>query len=171
PVSVFLKIDAGFGRVGAPLPVAASEAREIARLPSVTLAGLFTHLPFFSEESVAWVQERLKAFGEVAGTIQGDAGRRLVVQALAFSHSILVRKPGQRVGIAGRSAPVLSVSLEHTVIDVTDATPIAEGATVHLLSRDGAVGPTLEDIARAQDRATVEILVALTGKAAYAYVS
>ena len=57
------------------------------------------------------------------------------------------------------------------MIDVTDATPIAEGATVHLLSRDGAVGPTLEDIARAQDRATVEILVALTGKAAYAYVS
>jgi len=83
PVSVFLKIDAGFGRVGVPLPVAASEAGEIARLPSVTLAGLFTHLPFFSEESVAWVQERLKAFGEVAGTIQGDAGRRLVVQALA----------------------------------------------------------------------------------------
>src|SRR5207247_10950581 len=75
PVSVFLKIDAGFGRVGAPLPVAASEAREIARLPSVTLAGLFTHLPFFSEESVAWVQERLKACGEVAGALQGDAGR------------------------------------------------------------------------------------------------
>ena len=256
PVSVFLKIDAGFGRVGAPLAVAASEAHEIVRLPSVALAGLFTHLPFSSEDSVAWVQERLKAFGEVAGTIQGDAGRRLVVQALAstglasgldapltnavcpgsllygvqptwtsasgqridvaglrpalaevtsvvgslrtiaagsrfgpggarsaaratsigvmpvgFSNSILVRKPGQRVGIAGRSAPVLSVSLEHTVVDVTDAAPIAEGATVHLLSRDGAVGPTLEDIARAQDRVTVEILVALTGKAAYAYVS
>ncbi len=256
PVSVFLKIDAGFGRVGVPLAAAAGEARGIARLPSVTLAGLFTHLPFFSEESVAWVQERLKAFGEVAGTIQSDAGRRLVVQALAsaglasgldapmtnavcpgsllygvqptwtsasgrrieiaglrpalievtsvvgslrtiaagerfgpggvrsaaratrigvmplgFSNSILVRKSGQRVGVAGRSAPVLSVSLEHTVIDVTDAVPIAERATVHLLSRDGAAGPTLEEVARAQDRATVEVLVALTDKAAYAYVS
>ncbi len=256
PVSVFLKIDAGFGRVGAPLDAAVGEARGIARLPAVTLAGLFTHLPFFSEDSVAWVQGRLKAFGDVAGTIQSDAGRRLVIQALAstglaaaldapmtnavcpgsllygvpsawtaasgrridvaglraalvevtsvvgslrtiaagerfgpggvrtaaratrvgvmpvgFSNSILVRRPGQRVAVAGRPVPVLSVSLEHTVIDVTEATPLAEGATVHLLSRDGAVGPTLEEVARAQERATVEILVALTDKAAYTYVA
>lgn len=57
------------------------------------------------------------------------------------------------------------------MVDITDAGPIAEGATVHLLARDAATGPTLEEVARAQERATVEVLVALTGKAAYAYVS
>jgi alanine racemase len=89
---------------------------------------------------------------------------------LGFSNSILLRKPGQRASIAGRPAPILSVSLEHTVIDVTDAAPATEGTTVHLLSRDPVTGPTLEEVARVQDRATVEVLVALTGKAAYAYV-
>lgn len=256
-VSVFLKIDAGFGRVGVPLAAAIAEARRIVRSPSsVTLVGLFTHLPFATDESVPWIQERLKAFGDVAGAIEQEAGRRLVTQALAstslacgldgattnavcpgsllygvqpawtsaagrridvaglrpalveimtvigslrtiaagerfgpggggtaarptrvgvlplgFSNSILLRKPGQRVSIAGRPAPILSVSLEHTVVDVTDAGPVAERATVHLLSRDAATGPTLEEVARAQERATVEVLVALTGKTAYAYVS
>lgn len=255
-VSVFLKIDAGFGRVGVPLAGAIAEARRIVAVPSVTLVGLFTHLPFGTDESVPWIQERLKAFGEVAGAMQQEAKRRLVTQALAstglacgldgstpnavcpgsllygvqpawassagrridvaglrpalvdvttvvgslrtiaagerfgpggvrtaarptrlgvlplgFSNSILLRRPGQRVSIAGRPAPILSVSLEHTVVDVTDAAPVAEGATVHLLSRDPATGPTLEEVARAQDRATVEVLVALTGKTAYAYVS
>jgi alanine racemase len=254
-VSVFLKIDAGFGRVGVPLAGAGAEARRILAVPSVTLVGLFTHLPFGTDESVPWIQERLKAFGDVARTIEQEAGHRLVVQALAstglacgidgsttnavcpgsllygvqpawtssagrridvaelrpalveittvvgslrtiaagerfgpggvrtatrptrlgvlplgFSNSMLLRKPGQRVSIAGRSAPILSVSLEHTVIDVTDAAPVSEGATVHLLSRDAVTGPTLEEVARVQDRATVEVLVALTGKAAYAYV-
>ena len=255
-VSVFLKVDAGFGRVGVPLAGAVAEARRIVALPAVTLAGVFTHLPFGSEESVPWIQERLKAFGDVVGTVQQEAGHRLVTQALAstglacgldgsttnavcpgsllygvqpawtssagghvnvpglrpalvdittvvgsvrtiaagerfgpggvrtatratrlgvlplgFSNSILLRKPGQRASIGGRPVPILSVSLEHTVVDVTDAVAVTEGATVHLLSRAAAAGPMLEDVARAQDRATVEVLVALTGKAAYAYVS
>ena len=254
-VSVFLKIDTGFGRVGVPLAAASAEARRIVRSPSVTLAGLFTHLPFATDESVPWIQERLKAFGDVAGAIEQEAGRRLVTQALAstglacgldgattnavcpgsllygvqpawtsaagrridvaglrpalveittvigslrtiaagerfgpggvrtaarptrvgvlplgFSNSILLRKPGQRVSIAGRPVPILSVSLEHTVVDVTDAGPVAERATVHLLSHAAATGPTLEEVARAQERATVEVLVVLTGKTAYAYV-
>jgi alanine racemase len=256
PVSIFLKIDAGFGRVGVPLEAAVGEARSLARVSAVTLAGVFTHLPFFGEDGVPWIREHLKRFGDVADIIQSDAGRPLVIQALAstglalgldapianavcpgsllygvqpswtsasgdridvaglrpalvevtsaigslrtiaagdrfgpggirtatrptrvgvmpvgFSNSPLLRRGGQHVGIAGRRAPVLSVSLEHTVVDVTDAKPISDGAPVHLLSRDPAVGPSLDEVARAQERATVEVLVALTGKARYAYVS
>jgi len=91
---------------------------------------------------------------------------RVGVLPLGFSNSILVRKPGQRVGVAGRSAAILSVSLEHTVVDLTDAMPVGEHATVHLLARDATAGPTLDEVARAQDR-----VVALTGKAGYAYGS
>jgi alanine racemase len=256
PVSVFLKVDSGFGRVGVPLSGAAAEARMMTRLPAVTLAGVFTHLPFASADSVPWVQERLKAFGEVAATIQEAVGERLIIQALAstglacgldapatnavcpgsllygvppawtsdaghavvvdglrlalvdvttvvgslrtipagerfgpggartaarptrvgvlplgFSNSILLRKPGQRAFVAGRPVEILSVSLEHTVVDLTEVGSISEGATAHLMSREPAQGPSLEDVARAQGRATVEVLVALTGKACYEYVS
>jgi alanine racemase len=90
---------------------------------------------------------------------------------VGFSNSPLLRRAGQHVGIAGCRAPVLSVSLEHTVIDATEAMSISDGTPVHLLSRDAAVGPTLDELAGAQDRAGVEVLVALTGKARYAYVS
>ena len=55
------------------------------KLPSVTLVGIFTHLPFATAESVPWVQERLQAFGKVARAIQDGAGRPLVSQALASS--------------------------------------------------------------------------------------
>lgn len=82
-VSVFLKVDSGFGRVGIPLDDAVEEAQKIGRLASVTLDGVFTHLPFVSPESVAWVQERLKAFGEATAAIQVEAPRPLLIQALA----------------------------------------------------------------------------------------
>lgn len=254
-VSVFLKVDSGFGRVGVPLDDAVGESRQIGRLPSVTLEGIFTHLPFSSPESVPWVAERLKAFGAAAAAIQEQAARPLLVQALAstglacgldapstnavcpgqlvyglqpawtpdtdrpvvkgvrsalvelttvvgslhsipagtrfgsggartasrptrlgvlpvgFSNSILVRKPGQRACVSGRPVDILSVSLEHTVVDVTDVGGIGEGTTVHLLTRDPALGPTLEDVAQAQGRAAAEVLVALTGRASYRYLS
>jgi alanine racemase len=241
--------------VGVPLSGAAAEARMMTRLSAVTLAGVFTHLPFASADSVPWVQERLKAFGEVAATIQEAVGERLIIQALAstglacgldapatnavcpgsllygvppawtsdaghavvvdglrlalvdvttvvgslrtipagerfgpggartaarptrvgvlplgFSNSILLRKAGQRAFVAGRPVEILSVSLEHTVVDLTEVGSISEGATAHLMSREPAQGPSLEDVARAQGRATVEVLVALTGKACYEYV-
>jgi alanine racemase len=256
-VSVFLKVDGGFGRVGTPLDDAVAEARAILRDPALTLDGVFTHLPFGSAESVPWIQERYKAFGTVAAAIQEDAGRPLMVQALAstglacgldapsttavcpgsllyglqpawtsdaahpaeppvvrglraalvelttmvgslrsvppgtrfgpggvriggertmvgvlpvgFSNSILLRKPGQHVYVAGRPAPVLSVSLEHTVIDVSDVPGVVERTPVQLLARDPARGPSLEAVAQTQGRATVEVLVALTGRTHYEY--
>ena len=254
-ISVFLKVDSGFGRVGVPLDDAVEEAEWIGRLPSVTLEGIFTHLPFSSAESVPWVAERLKAFGAAASAIQEQAARPLLVQALAstslacgldapstnavcpgqllyglqpawtpdadrpivkglrpalvelttvlgslrsipagtrfgpggvrtatrptrlgvlpvgFSNSILLRKPGQRAFVSGEPVDILSVSLEHTVVDVTDVAGVGEWTKVHLLSGDPALGPTLDDVARAQGRAAVEVLVALTGRVSYKYLS
>ena len=254
-VSFFLKVDSGFGRVGVPLDDAVDEARRIGQLPSVTLEGVFTHLPFSSAESAPWVAERLKAFGAVAAAIQERAARPLLVQALAstglacgldapstnavcpgqllyglqpawtpatdrpvikglrpalvelttvvgslrsipagarfgpggvrtaarptrvgvlpvgFSNSILVRKPGQRAFVSGRPVDILSVSLEHTVVNVTDVAGVGEWTKVHLLARDPALGPSLDDVAEAQGRAAVEVLVALTGRAGYEYLS
>lgn len=96
---------------------------------------------------------------------------RVGVLPIGFSNSILLRKPGQRVFVGGRPADVLSVSLEHTVVDVTDAPGAGEWAEVHLVSRDQTRGPSLEEVAQAQGRATVEVLVALTGRTVYEYVS
>lgn len=251
-LSIFLKVDCGFGRVGVPLEAAVEAARAVLRLPAVRLDGVFTHLPFGSPESLPWLRERLEAFGDVVGDIRARAPGRVLAQALAstglacgldspgadavcpgtllyglqpawtgdgppkvrglrpalvaltsvigslrqipeggrfgmgglrtaerptrvgvmpigFSSSILLRKPGQCVAIGGWRAPVLSVSLEHTIVDVTGVSGVDEGSPVHLLARDPAIGPTLDEVAGAQGRAAVEVLVGLTGRATYDY--
>lgn len=253
-VSVFLKVDSGLGRVGVPLGEAAVVVQRLAReLPSLTLGGLFTHLPFQDAESLSWVQARLKEFGHTVLALRAHAPGPLVVQALAstgivcgleapetdavspgqllfgveppwvvptvrpapfgtrpvlaevrtavgalrdveagvrfgmggartaarptrlavlpvgYSNSILVQKPGQTVSVHGHAAPVLSISLEHTVVDVTDAPGVDEGAPAVLLSRDPAAGPSLAEVARTQGRTALEVLVSLTGRAAYQY--
>jgi len=249
PPSIFLKVDSGLGRVGAPLEEAVSLAARIrADLRDVTLAGVFTHLPFGGPDSRAWVEERLTAFGRVAAEIRAATPGPLLVQALAsagvasgmtapeanavcpgsllygiepaslsiplgtrpvltevrtvletirtippgtrygygggriaarvtrlgalpigYSSSFLVPKAGQKVRVSGHEAPVLSVSLEHAVVDLTDVAGVRIGAPVCLLASDAAVGPTLADVASQQGRTALEVLVSLTGRAAYEY--
>ena len=84
PPSIFLKVDSGLGRVGAPLGEAVGLAARIrAELPDIRLAGVFTHLPFGGPDSVTWVEERLAAFGRVAAEIRAATPGPLLVQALA----------------------------------------------------------------------------------------
>lgn len=252
--SVFLKVDAGFGRVGVPLSDALSVAYRIRALRSVTLDGVFTHLPFAKPETIGWVQGRLADFARVVAEIREIHGADLVVQALAstgtalgleapetnavcpgqllfgiepawagqvtgrgrfgtkpvlaavttvigafrwlpdgahfgaggvrvaaratrlgvlpigYSNSILVQKPGQFVHAHGRSAPVLGISLEHAVVDVTDMPELQEGERVTLLAGDDRGAARLDDLARAQGRTSLEVLISLTGRAVYEYV-
>jgi alanine racemase len=249
PPSIFLKVDSGLGRVGAPLGEAVGLAARIrAELPDVTLAGVFTHLPFGGPDSTAWVEERLAEFGRVAALIRAATPGPLLVQALAsagvaagmkapeanavcpgsllygieppwlpaplgtrpvltevrtvletiravppgtrygygggrvaaratrlgalpigYSNSILVPKAGQKVRVAGREAPVLSVSLEHAVVDLSEVADAQIGSPVRLLAGDPSVGPTLAEVASQQGRTALEVLVSLTGRASYEY--
>jgi len=249
PPSIFLKVDSGLGRVGVPLGDAANLAARIrSALPSVRLAGVFTHLPFGGSEGTAWVEERLAEFGRVVAEIRAATAGPLLVQALAsagiacgleapetnavcpgqllfgiepawlptpvgthpvltevrttlgplrdvlpgtrfgwsgghattrptrlgtlpigYSNSILVPKAGQKVRVEGRDAPVLSVSLEHAVVDVSEVESARAGAPVCLLASEPAVGPPLAEVASRQGRSPLEVLVSLTGRAVYEY--
>ena len=249
PAAIFLKIDSGLGRVGVPLEHAARLAARIrSTLPGIRLAGVFTHLPFRGGEVLAWIEERLAAFGRVVAEIRRETPGPLLAQALAsegiargvkapeanavcpgallygleptglsepigtrpvltevttllgalrdvapgtrygyggsrvaarptrlgalpigYSNSILLPKAGQVVRVDGREAPVLSVSLEHAVVDVTGIAGARAGAPAHLLASEAASGPTLAEVAAAQGRSALEVLVALTGRATYEY--
>jgi len=249
PPSIFLKVDSGLGRVGAPLEEAVGLAARIrAELRDITLRGVFTHLPFGGPDSRAWVEERLTAFGRVAADIRAITPGALLVQALAsagvalgmkapeanavcpgsllygiepawlpapfgtrpvltevrtvlemirvippgarygygggrvaaratrvgalpigYSSSFLVPKPGQKVRVAGHEAPVLSVSLEHAVVDLSDVAGARIGAPVCLLASDATAGPTLAEVASQQGRTALEVLVSLTGRVSYEY--
>lgn len=80
---VYVKVDAGFGRLGVPLAELASFVAAVAALPRVRIDGLYTHLPFVDDDGRAWALERVDAFrrgvaaleraGHVIGTTQASS--------------------------------------------------------------------------------------------------
>ena len=94
---------------------------------------------------------------------------RLGALPIGYSNSILVQKAGQRVHVDGQEVPVLSVALEHAVVDLTDVGSARAGASVCLLASKPALGPSLTEVASRQGRSPLEVLVSLTGRAAYEY--
>lgn len=256
PVSVFLKVDSGLGRLGAPINQAPAIARRIvSELPSIDLEGVFTHVPFTERSQLNWVEERLTEFrksvsgigeqlnlplitqclasnaliwgikapetnavcpGELlfgitsaigesnaasplrhikpvlkeietlvgaihslpAGTRFGLGGSlvaaretRLAVLPIGYSDLLMVPRTGQSVAIMERIAPVVMVSLEHTVVDVTEIHGVYDGCPAKLIAQDSALGLTLTRMAKTQQRSTLEVLVSLTGNVVYLYES
>lgn len=69
---IHLALDTGMGRIGIWEGEAAAEAREIAALPGVEIAGVATHLPV-ADEDEAFTGEQLARFGKVIETIGAPA--------------------------------------------------------------------------------------------------
>ena len=84
-VSVYVKVDAGLGRLGVPLPDALEYLRELERLPSLRVEGVYTHLSFYDEAEREWARGRMRAFDGFLREL-GAAGIEVpVTQALASS--------------------------------------------------------------------------------------
>jgi alanine racemase len=66
---VWIKVDAGLGRLGVPLEEAEVFAHSVAKLPNVLVEGLYTHLPFFDAAGRRWAAERLSAFQALAESL------------------------------------------------------------------------------------------------------
>ena len=83
--SVYVKVDAGLGRLGVPLPDALEYLRELERLPGLHLEGVYTHLSFYDEAEREWARGRMRAFDGFLREL-GKAGIEVpVTQALASS--------------------------------------------------------------------------------------
>jgi alanine racemase len=104
-----------------------------------------------------------------SGSRTASGPTRLGALPIGYSNSMLVQKAGQTVHVEGCAAAVLSVSLEHAVVDVTDIPRARSGAPVCLLARDPALGPPLAEVASRQGRSPLEVLASLTGRAVYEY--
>jgi alanine racemase len=133
--------------------------------------------PFGTRSVLTEVRTVLGTLRDVApGTRFGASGGRAATRPtrlgalpVGYSNSILVQKAGQTVRVEGRDAPVLSVSLEHAVVDLSDVGSARAGASVCLLASDSAMGPPLAEVASRQGRSPLEVLVSLTGRAVYEY--
>jgi alanine racemase len=243
PVDVFVKIDAGLGRLGVPIDEAMDFIVWLSGLPNIRIEGLYTHLPFLSDGGADWASTRLARFRDLVQAIAASGIRIPTVQGLA-SQAILrgladpgdavcpghllygraprqtaetgaggtfrpvlaaiysriigvgLRRAGQSYGVDGaaspardttlgilpigvadgyrptvsgataqvvlrsRRVPVIAVSLEYTLIDVTDVRGVKSGELVAVLG--GESEPiTHDEIARWQGTQPLDVMVRL----------
>jgi alanine racemase len=65
PVGVYVKIDAGLGRLGIPIAEAEDVVLQLARMPGLAIEGIYTHLPFGDLAGKTWALERSQRFAEL----------------------------------------------------------------------------------------------------------
>ena len=84
-VSMYVKVDAGLGRLGVPLPDALEYIRELQRLPNVRVEGVYTHLSFYDEAEREWARGRMREFDGFLRDLEAAGIDVPVTQALASS--------------------------------------------------------------------------------------
>ena len=247
PVSVFVKVDCGFGRLGVPLREALLFVLDLAGRPGVMIAGLYTHLPFFDQAGCEWARERVARFDALVAALAkeglsipvtqarasaaiiaglkdnctsvcpgallygnspvegvGDAsGFRPVMKEIRTSlihitpdagtpepgHEGIYadrvkgatgvvpfgRNEGNRVAASGQTAhmliggvkaPIVGVSLEHSILDLSEVEFPKVGEEVIILGRDGQHEIRLADIAQWWGAGVNDVLMSLSGRMA-----
>ena len=83
--TVYVKVDAGLGRLGVPLPDALAYIREVQRLPSFHVEGVYTHLSFFDEAEREWARGRMHEFDRLLDDLDAAGIEIPVTQGLASS--------------------------------------------------------------------------------------
>ena len=229
-IRVYVKVNAGLGRLGVPLETTEDFLGELAAMPGLEVQGLYTHLPFGDAYGRDWAGQRLAAFNALLTRLEGrgqappitqarasacvaaglsdranavcvghllyglspfsDAnvadvsayrpvlaevgsrliqvsnhpqgsdiaiggsyglrhGRRTGVAPIGVAQGLVRPVPGSRPQalVRGRRAPILAVSLEHLVLDLTDVEGAAVGDALLLLGGDGDAAIKLDDFA------------------------
>ncbi|MSO93500.1 MAG: alanine racemase [Rhodospirillales bacterium] len=242
PARVYVKVDAGLGRLGVPLAEAEGLIRSVAALPRIEVEGVYTHLPYSDAAGQAWSVERLKGFHELIAALERAGLRIPITQAVASAavasgvpdsctavcsghllfggHAVVTddvadlsafrpvlraiktkiihvgRQAGGRGALSGgkfvpqtdittgvvavglfdgyrppapgkkafmlfrgRRVPVLGVSLEYTVLDLSTLEAPAIGEEVLLLGDSGDESVTLGDISGWQGMSRLEVLM------------
>jgi alanine racemase len=82
---VYIKVDAGLGRLGVPIAEAAEFIGWVSALPNLAIGGVYTHLPFADENGAAWAKRHLAEFDELLGALAASGIPVPVSQARASS--------------------------------------------------------------------------------------
>jgi alanine racemase len=89
---IYIKVDAGLGRLGIPMAEAATVIERIRGLPHLRLDGLYTHTPFASEARSDWAAAKLREFDALLASLRARGVVFPVTQARASS-CLLARLP------------------------------------------------------------------------------
>ena len=246
-VPVYVKVNAGLGRLGVPLEAAEGFLYELAAMPRLQVQGIYTHLPFGDTHGRDWAEQRLAAFDALLARLEergrlppvtqarGSAcvaaglsdranavcvghllyglspfaddsladlsayrpvlaeigsrliqvsehpqgsdiaiggsyglrhGRRTGVAPIGVAQGLVRPVPGSRPQalIRGRRAPIIAVSLEHMVLDLTAVEGAVVGDTVRLLGSERDTVIDLYELAAWFGMSALDTVMALSGR-------
>jgi alanine racemase len=115
PSPVYVKIDAGLGRLGIPIADAREAIGAMAGLPGLEIEGVYTHLPFADAAGRDWALEKSKGFAALIEALAGDGIRPPVTQ-LWGSSGLLAEMPD----------PCNTVCIGHALYGLTPLSPSLE---------------------------------------------
>lgn len=93
------------------------------------------------------------------------------VIAMGVTNGLRMPARGQRASVLlrGRRVPVISVSLEHTTLDLTGFEDATVGELVTAVGRDGAERISIEEFAGWQERSPLEAIMTLSKRLPFRY--
>ncbi|MFK0092353.1 alanine racemase [Pseudomonas sp. NPDC090592] len=91
-LKVFVKVDAGFGRLGVPVEQARDLIDYVASLPGLQIEAVFTHVPFSDGPGLEWAKFGLAKFDRLLGELK-DAGYQIPISQSLASSGVLKDVP------------------------------------------------------------------------------
>ena len=85
PTRVFVKVDTGLGRLGVPIDEAEAFIRQVREVPRIVIEGLYTHISFRDDETMAFSRERLVPLYDLVERLVEGGIHIPVIQALDSS--------------------------------------------------------------------------------------
>ena len=124
PASVYVKVNAGLGRLGVPLEEAEGFLAGLADMPGLEVQGLYTHLPFGDARGRDWATERFDAFDALLARLEARGLAPPVTQAGA-SASVAAGLPDRSNAVCvGHLLYGLSPFADASVADVSAFKPV-----------------------------------------------
>jgi len=89
PAAVYIKVDAGMGRLGIELSAAEDFIREVSTFNNLKIEGVYTHLSFKDAKGQAWSQQGIERFNALNTRLR-DGGLDIPVTQAVASANLMV---------------------------------------------------------------------------------
>ena len=123
-VPVYVKVNAGLGRLGVPLDAAEGFLDELAAMQRLEVRGLYTHLPFGDARGRDWAEGRLAAFDALLARLAARGRTPSLTQARASACVAAGLSDGANAVCVGHLLYGLSPFLDDSLADLSVYRPV-----------------------------------------------
>ena len=121
---VYVKVNAGLGRLGVPLDAAEGFLDELAAMQRLEVRGLYTHLPFGDARGRDWAEGRLAAFDALLARLAARGRTPSLTQARASACVAAGMSDGANAVCVGHLLYGLSPFVDDSLADLSVYRPV-----------------------------------------------